>query len=263
MTTTPGGSASRIDRESGQPIHVMRRRDLFVLRCRRCSPHRSSSMWFYPGKEVPNAVSVRHESGGRGGFRSRGAYCVPGGRARATRTRSCTAPRIPWVAAARPPDSPAARGGGLPVAHEFAVAQARGAPHVRRTNPIESPFAALRLRTTAAKRFKRVQNATASSGRRAPDHRRPASAARTPRDQCHTSSIGPRRYARLPLRGHRRCPHSPNRPSPTHATMSGRPAPHHFAHPIRRRPAEHDHRQTQPDDVKASRERRRSKAGMR
>jgi hypothetical protein len=29
------------------------------------------------------------------------------------------------------------------------------------TNPIESPFAAVRLRTTAAKRFKRVENATA------------------------------------------------------------------------------------------------------
>jgi len=33
--------------------------------------------------------------------------------------------------------------------------------HLRITNPIESPFAAVRLRTTAAKRFKRVQNATA------------------------------------------------------------------------------------------------------
>lgn len=33
--------------------------------------------------------------------------------------------------------------------------------HVRTTNPVESPFAALRLRTDAAKRFKRVDNATA------------------------------------------------------------------------------------------------------
>ena len=34
-------------------------------------------------------------------------------------------------------------------------------PHLRTTNPLESPFAALRLRTDAAKRFKRVENATA------------------------------------------------------------------------------------------------------
>jgi len=33
--------------------------------------------------------------------------------------------------------------------------------HLRTTNPVESPFAALRLRTVAAKRFKRVENATA------------------------------------------------------------------------------------------------------
>lgn len=33
--------------------------------------------------------------------------------------------------------------------------------HLRTTNPLESPFAALRLRTDAAKRFKRVENATA------------------------------------------------------------------------------------------------------
>jgi transposase-like protein len=33
--------------------------------------------------------------------------------------------------------------------------------HLRTTNPIESPFAALRLRTDAAKWFKRVENATA------------------------------------------------------------------------------------------------------
>lgn len=33
--------------------------------------------------------------------------------------------------------------------------------HLRTTNPIESPFAALRLRTDAAKRFKKVDNATA------------------------------------------------------------------------------------------------------
>lgn len=31
----------------------------------------------------------------------------------------------------------------------------------RTTNPVESPFAALRLRTDAAKRYKRVENATA------------------------------------------------------------------------------------------------------
>ncbi len=33
--------------------------------------------------------------------------------------------------------------------------------HLRTTNPIESPFAAVRLRTAAAKRYKRVENATA------------------------------------------------------------------------------------------------------
>ena len=33
--------------------------------------------------------------------------------------------------------------------------------HLRTTNPVESPFAAVRLRTAAAKRFKRVENATA------------------------------------------------------------------------------------------------------
>jgi transposase-like protein len=33
--------------------------------------------------------------------------------------------------------------------------------HLRTTNPVESPFAAVRLRTTAAKRFKRVEHATA------------------------------------------------------------------------------------------------------
>ena len=33
--------------------------------------------------------------------------------------------------------------------------------HLRTTNVIESPFAALRLRTEAAKRFKKVANATA------------------------------------------------------------------------------------------------------
>lgn len=32
--------------------------------------------------------------------------------------------------------------------------------HLRTTNPVESPFAALRLRTNAAKRFKKVENAT-------------------------------------------------------------------------------------------------------
>ncbi len=33
--------------------------------------------------------------------------------------------------------------------------------HLRTTNVVESPFASVRLRTTAAKRFKRVDNATA------------------------------------------------------------------------------------------------------
>ncbi len=33
--------------------------------------------------------------------------------------------------------------------------------HLRTTNPVESPFAAVRLRTGAAKRFKKVENATA------------------------------------------------------------------------------------------------------
>ncbi len=34
-------------------------------------------------------------------------------------------------------------------------------PHIRTTNPLESPFAALRVRTDAAKRHKRVDRATA------------------------------------------------------------------------------------------------------
>ena len=34
-------------------------------------------------------------------------------------------------------------------------------PHLRTTNVIESPFASLRLRTNAAKRYKKVANATA------------------------------------------------------------------------------------------------------
>jgi len=33
--------------------------------------------------------------------------------------------------------------------------------HLRTTNPVESPFAAVRLRTSAAKRYKKVENATA------------------------------------------------------------------------------------------------------
>ena len=33
--------------------------------------------------------------------------------------------------------------------------------HLRTTNVVESPFAALRLRTDAAKRFKKIANATA------------------------------------------------------------------------------------------------------
>lgn len=33
--------------------------------------------------------------------------------------------------------------------------------HLRTTNVVESPFASVRLRTTAAKRFKRVERATA------------------------------------------------------------------------------------------------------
>ena len=33
--------------------------------------------------------------------------------------------------------------------------------HLRATNVVESPFAAVRLRTAAAKRFKKVENATA------------------------------------------------------------------------------------------------------
>ncbi|HKW92656.1 MAG TPA: transposase [Methylomirabilota bacterium] len=33
--------------------------------------------------------------------------------------------------------------------------------HLRTTNVVESPFAAVRLRTAAAKRFKKVENATA------------------------------------------------------------------------------------------------------
>ena len=33
--------------------------------------------------------------------------------------------------------------------------------HIRTTNPVESPFTALRLRTDAAKRYKRVDRAIA------------------------------------------------------------------------------------------------------
>jgi len=34
-------------------------------------------------------------------------------------------------------------------------------PHLRTSNVVESPFATVRLRTTAARRFKKVENATA------------------------------------------------------------------------------------------------------
>jgi putative transposase len=34
-------------------------------------------------------------------------------------------------------------------------------PHLRTSNVVEAPFATVRLRTTAAKRFKKVENATA------------------------------------------------------------------------------------------------------
>ncbi len=37
--------------------------------------------------------------------------------------------------------------------------------HLRTTNVVESPFAALRLRTDAAKRFKKVERTTAADGR--------------------------------------------------------------------------------------------------
>ena len=37
--------------------------------------------------------------------------------------------------------------------------------HLRTTNVVESPFAAVRLRTAAAKRFKKVENATAVIGK--------------------------------------------------------------------------------------------------
>ena len=33
--------------------------------------------------------------------------------------------------------------------------------HLRTSNPIESPFAAVRLRTAAVKRYKKIENATA------------------------------------------------------------------------------------------------------
>lgn len=37
--------------------------------------------------------------------------------------------------------------------------------HLRTSNPIESPFSTVRLRTDAAKRFKKVDNATAVIGK--------------------------------------------------------------------------------------------------
>jgi putative transposase len=37
--------------------------------------------------------------------------------------------------------------------------------HLRTTNIVESPFAAVRLRTTAAKRFKKIENGTAIIGK--------------------------------------------------------------------------------------------------
>jgi putative transposase len=46
----------------------------------------------------------------------------------------------------------------LVVFYEFLKAHWK---HLRTSNPIESPFAAVRLRTAAAKRYKRVENATA------------------------------------------------------------------------------------------------------
>lgn len=42
--------------------------------------------------------------------------------------------------------------------HQFSKEHWR---HLRTTNVVESPFAAVRLRTTAAKRFKKVERATA------------------------------------------------------------------------------------------------------
>jgi putative transposase len=46
----------------------------------------------------------------------------------------------------------------LVVFYEFPKAHRK---HLRISNPIESPFAAARLRTAAAKRYKKVANATA------------------------------------------------------------------------------------------------------
>ena len=59
--------------------------------------------------------------------------------------------------------------------------------HLRTSNPVESRFAAVRLRTAAAKRFKKVENATAVIWRtlliaekRFADSTRPSSLPRSP-----------------------------------------------------------------------------------
>ena len=53
-----------------------------------------------------------------------------------------------------------ARGGLGPDGHLLRLPQAHW-KHLRTTNVVESPFASVRLRTSASKRFKRVESATA------------------------------------------------------------------------------------------------------
>jgi hypothetical protein len=48
-----------------------------------------------------------------------------------------------------------------PAPHAASPLEPQAQKHLRTTNVVESPFAAVRLRTAAAKRFKKVENATA------------------------------------------------------------------------------------------------------
>jgi transposase-like protein len=78
--------------------------------------------------------------------------------------------------------------------------------HLRTTNVVESPFAAVRLRTTAAKRFKKVEHAMAliwktllvlrSSG--SGDSTSPSCCRRSPRGSCTSTECGSSGATRRP-----------------------------------------------------------------
>jgi hypothetical protein len=68
----------------------------------------------------------------------------------------CALVSAPWI-----PRSGAVSGGGLGPARGLLPIPQPHWQHLRTTNPVESPFAAARLRTDAAKRFRVVKNTTA------------------------------------------------------------------------------------------------------